>query len=368
MKNYKDILPDVQIQEDLQTLDVKQNDYRLPETTFENVSTDELENYYRRSLSNGSLYFVGYDLPGSSEEEQVTVDNKERHTIFVTGNVVDQLTTIAIKFNGKLYQLNDDFYIVRSPDQTMFQTSAVFVSSLVPEQIQNLMSLYNIQGQTIGLQTVARGALLDLVQFEKSLKTLSDNKSVYLIDLAFIDFTIEESANFQAYLVTNPVDILKVRSFSDVFSMYLDCDIDDLRSRNFYSQSLLSSDGNESKFDVGTTHSREQRSISDQGTSTVSSYSDISDGFQLTFKPETTVNNTVICNVILESSTFTDEQYNTKRETSLDVQQIPFQLGKTYYLSSLTNVLKRRTISLFGIEFGNDHRIQTCWARVRKIK
>lgn len=361
----KKFLPEVTENETYNEILVEKNENLLPETSFDNVTVDKIERYYRKALRRGAVYFVGYDNDDDSEKEP------EKRSVFVTGDILNQLTTIALKFGGVVYQLNDDYYIVRSGSAGLmdnYKTSSVFVSSMSTEDIDKMLTLYKLEGQTLGLQTVARGSLLNLVEFQSVFKTLNDNKSVYLIDLAFIDFSVEESVNFQAYLLANPVNLLEARTFEDLFSIYLDCSIDNLRSRNFYSQSLLASDGNTSKFDVGTKHTREQRSISDMGTSTVSGYDSIEDGLQLTFTPKTCLDNRVICTVELENSAFTDESYNTKTETTINVAEVPFELGKTYFLSSLTNIAKARNIVFLGIKATRNNRAQTCWTRVRKIK
>ena len=348
----------------------------LPDMSFENVTTEEVETYYRKILTRGGVYFVGFDQQEDTsrvrtEEEAPIPVEPMKMSFFVSGKIREQLTTVALKFGGRLYQLNDDFYIVRSGDERLlqtFKTSSVFLSTFEPEQLQKLLQLYDLQGESFGLQTIARGALLDLYEFSKAYKLLNQNKSVYLIDLAFIDFTIDESSRFEAFLATRPVDLLQASTFSDLFSVYLDVDVDNLRSRNFFSQSLLASDGMKSTFNVGMTHSREERAISDQGTSTVQKYDEVKDGFQLGFTPQNTIGENVICTLSLENSAFTDESYNTKSETNLEVESVPFQLGKTYYISSLTNIGKKRTVTLLGLELSSAHRVQTCWCRVRKIK
>ena len=349
---------------------VEANKFNLPETSFENATLEDIENYYRKALRRGALYFVGFDS-SNGLDSQAPAPAADRVSCFVTGDINDQLQTIALRIGGILYQLNDDFYIVRAGSESImdnYKTSTVFISTLTSEELNKLMMLYKIDGESIGLQTVARGSLLDLVDFQKAFNTLAKNQSIYLIDVAFVDFTIEEKASFQAYLESNTVDLLTVDEFSELFSVYLHCSIDNLRSRNFYSQSLLASDGNTSKFDVGVKHSREQRSISDAGTSTVSGYDSIEDGIQLTFTPQNTIDNKVVCKIVFENSAFSDESYNTKSETSLDVPDVPLVLGKTYYLSSLSNISKSRSLSLFGVDLSGKNRIQTCWARVRRIK
>ena len=374
-KKIKDIIPDVIGQESLDSLEVEENNAPMPETTFENVTYLEIEKYYREQMTRGAVYFVGYDLQTEKKstkpgENDSVILEPQKYTIFVTGNIHDQLTTIALKTGGRLYQLNDDYYIVKSDgsDAINYNVSSVFVSTLEKEQIQALLTMYQLQGESVGLQTVVRGSLLDIVDFKRSFDKLQQNKSVYLIDLAFIDFTISEASSFQAFLTVNALDVFQVRNFADLFSMYLDVSVDNLRSRNFYSHSLLASDGNPSTFNVGSSHSREQRAISDQGTSTVNGYNDVKDGFQLTFTPSTCLDSRVFCTVKLENSAFEDDDFLTKSETAIDVQAVPFELGKTYYLSSLTNFVRRRQVDLFGLAFTNNQRVQTCWARVRKIK
>lgn len=374
-KKMNDILPDIVGQEALDTFSPSPDDFPVPDVNFENATYQEIEEYYRKTLTRGAVYFLGFDMVNDSQHKEDDTKQDfaapERHSIFCTGNITDQLNTIAFKFGARLYRLNDDFYILRdgfSDPSQKFNISSVFVSQFDDDSIQKLLTLYNLTGQSLGLQLVVRGSLLDIVDFKKSFDALQTNASVYLIDLAFIDFTIDETTEFEAYLVANELDILHLSSFSDLFSAYLNLSVDDLRSRNFYSQSLLSADGKTSTFNVGTSHSREQRSISDQGTSTVASYNDISDGFQLTFTPSNCLDSRVFCTLQLENSAFTDKDYSTKSETRLNVETVPFELGKTYYISSLTNFGKKRNISLFGLTFRNSQRVQTCWARIRKIK
>lgn len=373
-KDLRELVPEIVANDIYQELEQEVNDVFLPDMQFTDATLEDVENHYKRVLTNGAVYFIGFDVepePSASEDAAPVVVEPIKLTFFVTGKLKDQLTTVALKYGGKLYQLNDDFYIVRSGDENLlstFETSSVFVSTFDAEQIQKLLSLYKLTGQSFGLQTIARGSLLDLVEFSKAFKLLNQNKSVYLIDLAFIDFTIDEASRFEAFLDVRPLDILSVPNFSDIFAVYLDCSVDNLRSRNFYSQSLLASDGLKSTFNVGVTHSREERAITDQGTSTVSKYDDVKDGFQLTFTPKNTVGENVVCSLTLENSAFTDDSYTTKSETNLDLESVPFKLGKTYYVSSLTNVSKKRNLTLLGLELSSGHRVQTCWCRVRKIK
>ena len=372
-KDLNKFIPDVIGNEELNESQLVENNPTLPETSFENATVQDIETYYRKIMNRGAVYFVGFETTyKSSAVESASLEVPEMtYSFFVTGSILDQLTTVALKTQGKLYQLNDDFYIVKSVDENVlstFNTSSVFVSNCSSEDIKRLLSLYKLDGESFGLQTVARGSLLDLLAFDKTFKMLSQNNSVYLIDLAFIDFTIDEAAKFEAFLQVKHFDLLNVSSFNDLFSVYLDTSVDNLRSRNFYSQCLLASDGMKSTFNVGVTHSREERAITDQGTSTVSKYDDVKDGFQLSFTPQKSIGQNVICTLELENSVFTDESYNTKSETNLNVQSVPFQLGKTYYISSLTNIDRKRSISLFGIDLSTGHRVQTCWCRVRKIK
>lgn len=369
------MIPEIVANDIYKELEQTEIDVSLPDMQFENASIEDVENYYKRVLTKGGVYFIGFELEDSGRVEVDEKDTKPleplKLTFFVTGKIRDQLTTVALKYGGKLYQLNDDFYIVRSGDENLlstFETSSVFVSTFDQEAIQKLLTLFKLTGQSFGLQTIARGSLLDLVEFSKAFKLLNQNKSVYLIDLAFIDFTIDEASRFEAFLDVKPLDVLTVHNFSDIFAVYLDCSVDNLRSRNFYSQSLLASDGLKSTFDVGVTHSREERAITDQGTSTVSKYDDVKDGFQLTFTPKNTIGENVVCSLTLENSAFTDESYMTKSETNLELESVPFQLGKTYYISSLTNISKKRSVTLLGLELSSGHRVQTCWCRVRKIK
>lgn len=375
-RDIKDLLPEIVGVDEPEDLKVKSNDVYLPDMAFTDVTIQEIEDHYRKVMSAGAVYFVGFDVlqqdrPSPDESTPAPAPVEPKFSFFVTGEIKDQLTTVALKTGARLYQINDDYYIVRSADQTIlntFNTSAVYVTNIPADQLSALLELYELKSFTLGVQTIVRGSLLDLLQFDKVYNILTASNNVYLIDLAFIDFSIDESTSFQAFLDCKPVDLITASSMSDLFALYLDCDVDNLRSRNFYSQSLLSADGKESKFEVGTTHSREQRAITDQGTSTVSSYDEINDGFQLTFKPALTYGKNVICSLSLENSAFKDDNYTTKSETKLEVDSIPLELGKTYYLSSLTNIDKKRGLFLFGFETSNLHRVSTCWVRVRKIK
>lgn len=375
-RDFKNALPDVVDSEDFDSFVFNDNSLSLPDMAFQNVTIHDIEQYYRKVLTRGAVYFVGFDISdsvssGIEKDPEAVPLNEMKFSFFVTGTVSEQVQTVALKLSSLFFRLNDDYYIVRSADERLlksFDVSSVYVSDISTELFKSIATLYELKVETNGVQFVVRGPLNMQLEFSKVLKTLNDKSNVYLVDLAFIDFSIDEASNFQAYLASKPVDFLVTQNFNNLFAMYLDCSVDNLRSRDYFSQSLLASDGKSSVFDVGNTHSREQRAITDQGTSTVSNYNEISDGFKLTFKPQLTKEKKVICTIELENSAFKDDTYNNKSETTLNIDSVSLELGKTYFLSSFSNISKRRSLFLFGVDLAHSNRNSTCWVRVRKIK
>ena len=378
-------LPDVVDVEEIKSLELSEIDsLLLPDQSVEDVTILEIESHYRKIMNRGALYFCGFEsLPAdqsglnnpSAESPNVDLPSSalvdRKYSFFVTGSYRDQFETIAFKVGGVLYKLNDDYYIVRSSDTAFlksFDVSSVYVSNIPSDVFKSIAALYDLKVESNSVQFVVRGPFLSQLDFSRVLKVLNDKHNIYLVDLAFIDFTVDESANFEAFLAAKPTDFLFTQNINDLFALYLDCSVDSLRNRDYFSQSLLAADGKSSVFDVGNTHSREQRAISDQGTSTVSSYNDISDGFKLSFKPSFSAGDSVVCSIELENSAFKDDNYSTKSETTLNIESVSLQLGKTYYLSSFTNLAKRRSLYLFGLDLARADRVNTCWIRVRKVR
>ena len=92
--------PDVVDEVNPDELKLRQDDQNLPDVNFENVTILELEQYYKKNLARGAVYFVGFDVSQvvNDQSKDVSQASQEvRYNLFLTGPVADQLRTIAIQ-------------------------------------------------------------------------------------------------------------------------------------------------------------------------------------------------------------------------------------------------------------------------------
>lgn len=318
------------------------NDLNLEETEalefrFANSSLSEVVDALNSSDERYTVYLcdsvdrlesVG-DVPTDSNFPATNVPSASMKRIsdltidgLFSGSIPSIVRDIAITNNLQYSSIGSNkFYIGRLEKDLLVDYIAE--SDLTDDAFEKLVAVYEkIKVVRVGSRVFVRGPFFDVKDFVNTLERFDQQNKVYLVNVVFIRSARGKVNDIKAKVEFETIDLISSGySLLDVFQAYGAIDCNGRNSRFYLEQELLTNDGVKSKLKIGNDREQEQRSISDQGTSTVSGYRSVNDGIELEITPRASVGNMVDVRLLFSNSKFddsttfnrytTDVEYNT---------------------------------------------------------
>lgn len=218
------------------------------------------------------------------------------------GGVSKIVHDIALSNNLKYGRIQDTFYIY-SGDASSFDVT-VSLNSRVP--VESLSTLFDGKLIYDNGRVVFRGSFDKALELQGLIDAFDDVKTDnYCVTVVQVETSKQLAYSLQVDLMSKGVDLLTPGvSAWDVFSASARAagsviDFDNYHERQFYV-----SDGKRITYNHTFDKKLEQRSISDQGTSTVSGYTDVQAGSIIELMIKRSLNNSVLLSYDLELSNF----------------------------------------------------------------
>ncbi len=249
-----------------------------------------------------------------------------------------------------------------------YMVTATVETSLDESSVNQIARLYGVViVRTSNKLTITGRCKRVRLAYDMIVET-SENPQSYNIDLILVDVSENNLSDIRAKVEVTSVDLIqKGVQLWDVFKATGFFSLGDVRSYNYVDQELYCTDGKSVRLSIGREVKREQRAISDQGTSTVSGYSTNNDGLRLDLMPIRSTNGCVNMTLQYEDSSFGNDDLS-KTTTSLDYTGVSFELGKMYYLTSVESRRRSRSLEFLGVRDSKDRTVTTIWLCVRPVQ
>jgi len=303
--------------------------------------------------------FTSTGVPPTIPPEERTISG------LFTGSVRDIVCELSGLYGLDFAEFGTKLYI--GGDLTNYVVNVVCETSLDDESIKKIAKMANVQIIKTSNKLLITGRTRDVRRAYELLEQLAEIPRSYNVDLIFIDVFESQLADLRAKVEVQSVNLIqKGLSAWDVFKATGAIDLQNTQAYNYTDQELYCTDGKKVQLRIGTEYKREQRAITDQGTSTVLGYETERDGIIMALTPIRSIGSTVNMEIKYENGSFLGADYS-KFNTTLDYDSVTFTQNKIYYLTCVDDQARSRKGVFVGITKEQQHRVTTIWLCVRPV-
>lgn len=285
-----------------------------------------------------------------------------------SGSIPEIVRDIAISYNLKYSSIGSSKFYIGLIDKD-YLVDYICESDLTTEGFEKLLEIYdNVKAVRVGSRVFVRGGFYDVRDFVSALSRFDQQAQSYLVNLVFIRSSRGQVSDIKARVEFSSIDLISSGySLLDVFEAHGAIDMTGRNSRFYLEQELLCNDGVMSRLKIGNDREQEQRSISDQGTSTVQGYRTINDGIELEITPRSCVGDKVDVKLTFTNSKFDDASSFNRYKTDVSYDNLRLQLNKVYYVASLEENTNSRAYEFLGLTRNVSDDIVTVWLSLTPV-
>lgn len=311
--------------------------YKITEQSKDESSIDDSTTLIDCSFQDSSADRLAYLLEQVQNDYRVyikIVESEQPRTFsgYFHGDIKTELFAFASANDFKFDVIGNSIFVVES-DYTAPIVYA-FDANLDEDELKALSDLFPLsQFQQVRDRLVVQAPFPVVQQVRDLLSSGGFAPSSYVLSLVMLRTKRDSVKDLQARIDFESVDLIsKGLSMYDVFSTYGAIDLSDSRDSVYNEQELYCTSGRKVLFTIGNEVQREQRAITDQGTSTVSDWKIFEDGLTLTATLYDGRSSEVFADLSFESSKFNDSADISKAKTQIEYNRLKVETGKIYYL------------------------------------
>ena len=198
------------------------------------------------------------------------------------------------------------------------------------------------------------------------------NERSYVAEVYFIRVNEDHFIRLSADLQIRQIDIFSSAfNMTELFSMFVNGEGGTDWTRISQRPVLYLSEGRPVTFTDGRDIVREQRSITESGTTETTGYQTFSDGTRLTMSLNRVSDRSYSVNVDLSVSSFDRNDRSTipsQDRSTLKAEGLLIEDSNAYYIGSLRRVYQGDRGGIFSYNFSRSHDMITIWLRVRELQ
>lgn len=323
-----------------------------------------------------TIYICGNPSQGVKQAEPKGKDevvpasrlSDELVTGLFSGSMPSIVRDIAQVLNVKVHSIGGKkFYL--GEIQEDLNVDYIVRTDLSEVSFKELTAVYEkLKAVRVGSRVYVRGPFFEVQDFVSALERFDDQSKSYLVNLVFIRSSRSKINDIKARVEFESIDLLSSGySLLDVFSAHGAIDLNGTNSRYYSEQELLTTDGVKSQLTIGNDREQEQRSISDQGTSTVSGYRTINDGITVEITPKSSIGNFVNLALTFSNSKFDGATGFNRYKTDVEYESLKVELNKIYYVASLEENSNSRSYEFLGLRGSATDEVVTVWLSMTAV-
>ena len=198
------------------------------------------------------------------------------------------------------------------------------------------------------------------------------NERSYVAEIYFIRVSEDHFIRLAADLQIRQIDIFSSAfNMSELFSMFIDAEGATDWARIAQRPVLYLSEGRPVTFTDGRDIVREERSVTERGTTETTGYHTFSDGTRLTMSLNRVSDRSYSVNVDLSVSSFDRNDRSAipaQERSTLKAEGLLVEDSNAYYIGSLRRIYQGDRGGLFSYNFSRSQDMITIWLRVRELK
>jgi len=198
------------------------------------------------------------------------------------------------------------------------------------------------------------------------------NERSYVAEIYFIRVSEDHFIRLAADLQIRQIDIFSSAfNMSELFSMFIDAEGTTDWARIAQRPVLYLSEGRPVTFTDGRDIIREERSVTERGTTETTGYQTFSDGTRLTMSLNRISTRNYSVNIDLSVSSFDRNDRSAipaQERSTLKAEGLLVEDSNAYYIGSLRRVYEGDRGGLFSYNFSRSQDMITIWLRVRELK
>lgn len=320
------------------------------ELSFENATPDQIEYTINNAQSVYKVYIC--PLPGETE---VTYSG------FLSGDIKEALADFAYKNKFKLDLIGSSIFLLADG----FTSPIVyrFDFSTSKEELEELVRIFpQCQFSQFRDRLVVRGYFQDIKELSSLLSSGGLTPSTYVLSVILLRTRRSALRDLQAKIQFESLDLISSGyNLFDVFQAYGAIDILSSSDDLYNEQELYCTSGQKVSFSVGSEVQREERNISDQGTSTISGWRSFDDGITVEATLYDGRGSDIFADLNFESSKFNDSSDISKDRTSIQYDRLRVQAGQIYYLCQFADRRSSRSNGLVRLSRSASDDVISVW-------
>lgn len=284
---------------------------------------------------------------------------------FFCGSAGKILHDIAIS-NGLNFARIGNTYYLYSQEFSSLDVSAAIVCPGLPDDV--LSRVFPGVYYRIGNKLILSGKMQDVLKFQTFVDDFKDAvKSNYVVTIVQVETSSELAYNLQMQITSKGIDLLQPNvSAWDVFSAAARISGSSLDFDSYHERQFFVTDGQKMTYNQTTDKKVENRAVSDQGTSTVTGYTDIEAGAIVDLTLQAFLNDVISCSYNIELSNFVADSLD-KNVTSVSSEDVLFALGKIYYLASTQDKVNSNSFNVLGLGKNDSNAVTSIYVKIDKI-
>lgn len=293
-------------------------------------------------------------------------------TGFFAGSFYEIVRDVSQTGGFSFDRIENTFYLADNPvDLSVCAVSSVVETNLLKEDLDLLKTSFgpDVDFSLVSSKCLITGRFYAVKRFREYVLQLNEVKRSYVARLVFVRLERSAISRIEAEIKASQLDLIS--NGYDLYSMFesqLDVKFMRDQSYNFQEQLIYCSDGQKSQLKIGSTFQRENRAVSDYGTSTTTGYQQFEDGVDVELTPYRSLNGVVELQIRFSNSKFSDASNLAKSQVDLTYERLTIQENRLYFVASLNETNASNSAKILGLANQNDGKVLTCWLVVSPVR
>lgn len=254
-----------------------------------------------------------------------------KYSFEINGPLPSELSKFAALYNLGFKTSASSIFLFRSGDlpDDVFR----FDRRLEPDELETVASLFpDLNLKQVRNSLFIKGRVDRVLDCLDVLPSVADQEQ-FVLSLVLLNVDSSKVFDLAAKLNFSSIDLISPGySLYDVFQAYGNIDLKNNWNRQYFEQQIYLSLGQKASYNFGTEIQREQRAITDQGTSTVNGYQNFKDGIEIEAKIDRE-EDSLIVDLTFDRSKFTDQTALSRSANSIEYERLRVKPNHLYYLT-----------------------------------
>lgn len=277
------------------------------------------------------------------------------------GALIEELTRFALIYNLQIRRTDGALFVYDNDSRSSEIVALPFNLSSTDQNALNQM-FNDLRFVNFRNKTLVSGPLYRIIDFYNVVPRRDDDQ--YLMTVVLLNVENDKIFDLAARLNFSSVDLFSEGlTLYDVFESYGDVDLAFDVKRQYFEQQIYLTLGEKAAYNFGNEVQRENRAISDQGTSTISGYQSFKDGVEI----ETTVNregDALLVDLSFDRSKFNDASTLSRSQNKITYERLKIRPNCLYYLTQFTEQSNDKGASLLRWFDNGSNRSVMVWFAV----